>query len=343
MSFAGSSYQISPGGPMSAGNPKNKEKLSEQLKSCNEILKELFSKKHCGYAWPFYKPVDAELLGLHDYHEIIKKPMDLGTVKKKMDNREYKTVHEFASDVRLIFTNCYKYNPPDHDVVAMGKKLQNVFEMRIVNLPEDVVNNVSSIIKPSSSSSSSSSDSSDSDSEMERNRKMEYLKKKLQEIQDEMKKIEEMPQKRKKKKSKSKKKITMPNASSSDIKLHSDVHGMPVMTNSGKSLNTMGVISKQVQEPQIPAGQANAKNKAKNQKAPKRTAVQGTANAAAVGAPPAKRPKQAANASAPRANNKKKAQPPVAYDSEEEDTAKPMSYDEKRQLSLDINKLPGET
>lgn len=34
-----------------------------------------------GYAWPFYKPVDAELLGLSDYHEIIKTPMDLGTVK----------------------------------------------------------------------------------------------------------------------------------------------------------------------------------------------------------------------------------------------------------------------
>lgn len=33
--------------------------------------------------------------------------------------------------------------------------------------------------------------------------------------------------------------------------------------------------------------------------------------------------------------------PPPHFDSEEEDTAKPMSYDEKRQLSLDINKLPG--
>ena len=33
------------------------------------------------YAWPFYKPVDAALLGLHDYHEIIKKPMDLGSIK----------------------------------------------------------------------------------------------------------------------------------------------------------------------------------------------------------------------------------------------------------------------
>jgi hypothetical protein len=39
---------------------------------------------------------------------------------------------------------------------------------------------------------------------------------------------------------------------------------------------------------------------------------------------------------------KKKPLPPVHQpDSEEEDTAKPMSYDEKRQLSLDINKLPG--
>lgn len=34
-----------------------------------------------GYAWPFYKPVDASSLGLHDYHDVIKKPMDLGTVK----------------------------------------------------------------------------------------------------------------------------------------------------------------------------------------------------------------------------------------------------------------------
>ena len=34
-----------------------------------------------GYAWPFYQPVDADLLGLEDYHEVVKKPMDLGTVK----------------------------------------------------------------------------------------------------------------------------------------------------------------------------------------------------------------------------------------------------------------------
>ena len=48
----------------------------------------------------------------------------------------------------------------------------------------------------------------------------------------------------------------------------------------------------------------------------------------------------------PRANNRarKPRQSNVsipALDSDDEEDAKPMTYDEKRQLSLDINKLPG--
>lgn len=34
-----------------------------------------------GYARPFYYPVDAKLMNLHDYYDIVKKPMDLGTVE----------------------------------------------------------------------------------------------------------------------------------------------------------------------------------------------------------------------------------------------------------------------
>ncbi|OPJ82295.1 hypothetical protein AV530_006192 [Patagioenas fasciata monilis] len=41
----------------------------------------MFAKKHAAYAWPFYKPVDVEALGLHDYCDIIKHPMDLSTIK----------------------------------------------------------------------------------------------------------------------------------------------------------------------------------------------------------------------------------------------------------------------
>ena len=88
------------------------------------MLRELFTKKHAAYAWPFYKPVDTTLPELFDYRKIIKTPMDLSTIRNKMDGRSYNNSLEFANDMRLICTNCYKYNPPDHDVVAMARKLQ---------------------------------------------------------------------------------------------------------------------------------------------------------------------------------------------------------------------------
>lgn len=56
-------------------------KRQEQLRFCARLLREMLSKKHISYAWPFYKPVDAKSLGLHDYHDIIKHPMDLSTIK----------------------------------------------------------------------------------------------------------------------------------------------------------------------------------------------------------------------------------------------------------------------
>ena len=58
-----------------------KQPLSVQLKYCLNIVKELHNKKHQAYAWPFYYPVDATKLGLKDYHEIIKTPMDLSSIK----------------------------------------------------------------------------------------------------------------------------------------------------------------------------------------------------------------------------------------------------------------------
>jgi len=44
------------------------------------------SKKHEAQAWPFYKPVAVEELGLHDYLDIIKQPMDLSTIKVSIIN-----------------------------------------------------------------------------------------------------------------------------------------------------------------------------------------------------------------------------------------------------------------
>lgn len=60
---------------------EKKSRPADSLCHCSEILKEMLSKRHHPYAWPFYSPVDAVALGLHDYHNIIKQPMDLGTIR----------------------------------------------------------------------------------------------------------------------------------------------------------------------------------------------------------------------------------------------------------------------
>lgn len=54
-----------------------------------------------------------------------------------------------------------------------------------------------------------------------------------------------------------------------------------------------------------------------------------------------KRPKANSRSAGNKKKNTGSQPPPITFDSEDEDNAKPMSYDEKRQLSLDINKLPG--
>lgn len=65
-----------------------KIQVSEKLKHCNEILQEMFSKKHAAYAWPFLKPVDLASFSLGKNQGITKCPTDLGTIKVSMFHRE---------------------------------------------------------------------------------------------------------------------------------------------------------------------------------------------------------------------------------------------------------------
>lgn len=44
--------------------------------------------------------------------------------KANLEANFYKNATEFGEDIRLIFTNCYQYNPDESDVVKMARKLQ---------------------------------------------------------------------------------------------------------------------------------------------------------------------------------------------------------------------------
>ncbi|KAM7390993.1 hypothetical protein PAMP_021711 [Pampus punctatissimus] len=294
------------GGGGGAGGRKG-GKLGEQMKHCDAILKEMLSKKHAAYAWPFYKPVDAEALELHDYHDIIKHPMDLSTVRKKMDKGEYSDPQSFATDVRLMFSNCYKYNPPDHEVVAMARKLQDVFEMRFAKIPDEgleasVPSTTPLVSKSTASSDSSNNSSSDesSDSEEERATRLAELQEQLKAVHEQLAVLSQAPvskpKKKKEKKDKEKKKEKEKDKG-----------------NKGK-----------MEEEKKPKAAAQQPKPVNQKKAPARKA-NSTVTAT-------RQPKKGSKTSGGGSAN----------GDDGEESSLPMSYDEKRQLSLDINRLPGE-
>lgn len=45
-----------------------------------------------------------------DYYTIIKNPMDLGTIKKRLQTNYYWKAMECIQDFNTMFTNCYMYN-----------------------------------------------------------------------------------------------------------------------------------------------------------------------------------------------------------------------------------------
>ena len=87
------------------------------------------------FAWPFHKPVDPVALGLPDYFDVIKEPMDMSLIKSKMDTGQYKSAKEILADFDLMFTNCYTYNRPTEDVTIMAKRVQEFLHTKSKQMP----------------------------------------------------------------------------------------------------------------------------------------------------------------------------------------------------------------
>jgi len=102
-----------------------KVKLGGAFPDCVKIIKHLLNHKFAG---PFVTPVDPVALQIPDYLDVIKNPMDLGTVEDKLLHGEYENVDEMADDVNLVWFNCEMYNGKDHDIVKMAKTLKKIFD-----------------------------------------------------------------------------------------------------------------------------------------------------------------------------------------------------------------------
>ena len=50
------------------------------------------------------------------YSNVVKRPMDLSTIKKNIENGTIKATIEFQRDIMLMFTNAIMYNSSNHEV-----------------------------------------------------------------------------------------------------------------------------------------------------------------------------------------------------------------------------------
>ena len=80
----------------------------------------------------FSAAVDPIAMEIPEYLQIIKQPMDLNTVKMKLDHGQYKKPLDFVADVRLVFTNAMAFNSAGHHVHSVARQLLSFFDERLM-------------------------------------------------------------------------------------------------------------------------------------------------------------------------------------------------------------------
>ena len=107
-------------------NFERKSSLSQITEEDFKIIKEIIEHiKQIPISIHFQYPVDTE--ANKDYLRVINyHPMDLSTVEKKLNNKEYSLVQDIINDVKLIWYNCRIYNYETSDIYKWSDELEKV-------------------------------------------------------------------------------------------------------------------------------------------------------------------------------------------------------------------------
>ncbi|EPE02331.1 tfiid associated protein [Ophiostoma piceae UAMH 11346] len=108
----------------------------QKLRFCDDLLTRMLSGP--GF-WtrlvgPFREPVNPSSDGIPDYFDKVKRPMDLGTIKANLDNRQYKAPEEFLADMRQIFSNAYTYWKKGDTIWQVCERLEKTFEEKYAQM-----------------------------------------------------------------------------------------------------------------------------------------------------------------------------------------------------------------
>ncbi|KAK0534626.1 transcription initiation at TATA-containing promoter protein [Tilletia horrida] len=147
------------------GPPGPVQMTSSQIKFAQGALRSLKLRQEARW---FLDAVDPVAMNIPTYYQVVKEPMDLGTIDFKLSltsyNRTakmngnpsprpsekvrnaiarkldpardyYTTVGDFVRDVKLVFANCAKFNGEEHLIALQGRELEKLFEKQMVGMP----------------------------------------------------------------------------------------------------------------------------------------------------------------------------------------------------------------
>lgn len=123
--FSASSAAASKG---SANRCKRRRGLDEELlnmfnpTALEDLLNNMMKHRD---GWPFDRPITRS--DAPDYFDIIKKPIDLGTVRTNLLHMKYSCNQEVLEDIKLVFENCYTYNKEEAEEYQCGVRLQKYY------------------------------------------------------------------------------------------------------------------------------------------------------------------------------------------------------------------------
>ncbi|CAG8942226.1 unnamed protein product [Penicillium salamii] len=116
----------------------NEDKVGQEelYEACEKVLSEL--KAMTEHSTAFLTRVNKR--DAPDYHTVIKHPMDLGSMTKKLKGLQYRSKQDFVDDLTLIWANCLKYNTnSDHPLRKHALYMRKETEKLVPLIPDIVI------------------------------------------------------------------------------------------------------------------------------------------------------------------------------------------------------------